>query len=182
MLVFVNRVIVSLILIVVALLALAVAVTPTGVASLLANALQQVNVEPVSVDHVLIAVAGLAIAILCVLGLRVQWLRPRPHSIRLAGPGSSELATESIVDALKRDVTAIPDVKSASPIIHGRGNQVDTDIEVRTEPGVDVPSKAQEIEQVVRDSVMRHGVKLGRVRVKIVVGRGSATPPAVSSG
>jgi hypothetical protein len=182
MLTVVNRVIVSVILIVVALLALAIAVSPTGVAMMLVATLQQVNVETISIEHLLIAVASLLVAVLCVLGLRVQWLRPRPQSIRLAGPGSSELATESIVDALKRDVTAIPDIKTVNPVIHGRGNQVDTDIEVRTEPGVDVPAKAQEIEQVVRDSVARHGVKLGRVRVKIVVGRGSTTPAAPSSG
>jgi uncharacterized alkaline shock family protein YloU len=172
----VNRLITSVFLVVVGLLALMVAVTPGGVASALAFQLQQVQVDAISVQHLIIAIVGIGLTALCGFVLRLEWKPTRPHAIRLIGPGSTELATESIVDGIRQDVTAIDHVRQANPMIHGRGNQVDVNLEVRTEPGVDVPTKAQEIEQVVRDSISRRGLKIGRVRVKIVVGRGVAAP------
>jgi len=43
------------------------------------------------------------------------------------------------------------------------------DISGRTDPDVDVPPKASEIDQVARESVSRLGLKLNRLRVKIHV-------------
>ena len=172
-----NRIIVSILLIFVIVLLVAVAVTPEGVAGFLAFQLNGIHVDPISVDHLIIAVASLVVAALCAIVLRLQWRRGGPRSIRLLGASSTEVATESVVARLKQDVEGIHLVRSVTPTIHGRGKVVDVAMEVRTEPHVDVPAKAEEVEQVVRDSVTSLGLKLGKTRVKIVVGRGSGPPP-----
>jgi hypothetical protein len=176
MLNFLNRLIVSAVLIAVSVLLLAVAVTPQGVADLAVRQLSQVHVELVSVDHLVIAVVCLLLVVLCLVVLRFQWSRGRPTSVPLDGAGSTELATESVVERLKQDVSAVGDVRQVFPTVHVRGKIVDIAVEVRTEPGVDVPTKASEVDQVIKDSVGRLGLKLGRVRTKIVVARG--TPSA----
>jgi hypothetical protein len=88
------------------------------------------------------------------------------------------LATESVVARLKSDVEAVDLVRTASPVVQGRGKVVDVDLEVRTDPLDDVPLKAQEVEGVVRDAIGRLGLRLGKTKVKIVVARDSAQPPA----
>jgi hypothetical protein len=168
-----NRLIVSVLLVVVALILLAVAVTPNGVASFAVNQLNQVNVDPVSVDHLIIAAVSLVVDVLCLVVLRLQWSRSRPSSVPLEGGGSTELATESVVERLKQDVSTIADVRQVLPTIHVRGKVVDVALEVKTGAGVDVPTKASEVDQVVRDSIGRLGLKLGRVRTKISVARGA---------
>jgi hypothetical protein len=177
-----NRVIVSVLLVGLAVVLLAVAVTPEGVASFAAARLSQVRVDPFSVDHLLIAVICLAVDALCVILLRLQWSRRQPRSVPLHSSPSSELATESVVERLRADVSALPQVIGVNPTIHARGNVVDVGLDVRTVAGVDVPSKAAEVDQVARESVERLGLKLGRVRTKIAVARGSAAPPAPSTG
>jgi hypothetical protein len=176
MLNFLNRLIVSVLLIVVAVILLAVAVTPQGVADLAVAQLSQVHVELVSVDHLLIAAVCLLIVVLCLVVLRLQWSGGRPTSVPLEGAGSTELATESVVERLKQDVSVVSDVRQVLPAVHVRGKVVDIAVEVRTGPGVDVPTKASEVDQVIKDSIGRLGLKLGRVRTKIVVARG--TPAA----
>jgi hypothetical protein len=176
MLNFLNRLIVSALLVVVILLLLAVAVTPQGVADLAVRQLSQVHVDLVSVDHLIIAAVCVVIVILCLVVLRLQWSRARATSVPLQGGGSTELATESVVERLKQDVSAVSEVRQVIPAVHVRGQVVDISVEVRTDPGVDVPTKASEVDQVIKDSVGRLGLKLGRVRTKIVVARG--TPAA----
>lgn len=171
-----NRIIVTVLLLVVGVFLLAIAVTPQGVTTFLADQLSQVRVDPISVNHLIIAVVCLAVDALCFVVLRLQWARNRPTSVPLHGGGSTELATESVVERLKQDVMTIPLVVRVIPTIHVRGRVVDVALEVRTDAGVDVPSKASEVDQVVNDSISRLGLKLGRVKTKIVVARGAAGP------
>jgi len=176
-----NRVIVSLVLVALILILVATAVTPEGTAAFVAFQLGNVHVDMVSVDHLIIAIACLIAAALSAIVLRLQWRRGRAQSIRLSGAGSSELATESVVARLKTEVEAVELVRGAYPVVHGRGRVVDVDLEVRTEPHVDVPSKAEEVEGVVRDAIGRLGLRLGKTKVKLVVARDSSqpsTPPA----
>jgi cytoskeletal protein RodZ len=171
-----NRLIVSVLLIVIAVILLVVAVTPQSVASFAASQLSQVHVDLISIDHLIIAVVCLVLFALCLILLRLQWSRGRPTSVPLEGGGSTELATESVVERLKQDVSTVADVRQVLPTIHVRGKVVDVALEVRTEAGVDVPTKASEVDQVVKDSIARLGLRLGRVRTKIVVARGAPTP------
>jgi hypothetical protein len=176
-----NRVIVSVLLVILTLLLLAVAVTPQGVAELIAFQLNLVRVDPISVDHLIIAASCLVLGAIFVVILRLQWARGRPRTVPLTGPGSTHLATASVEERLRQDVTSVTQVRQVTPSIVSRGKVVDVALEVRTDSDVDVPTKASEVEQVARDSVNRLGLKLGRVQVKIVVARGSAAPPAAST-
>jgi hypothetical protein len=176
-----NRVIVTILLLIVVVLLLAVAVTPQGVAEFIAAQLTGVRVDPISIDHLIIAVVCLAVDAVCLLLLRLQWARRRLTSVPLQGGGSTELATESVVERLKQDISVVAQVLNVSPVVYVRGNVVDVVIDVRTESGVDVPAKASEIDQVAKDSVSRLGLKLGRIRTKIAVARGaSPASPAAS--
>ena len=171
-----NRVIVIMLLVLLFVISLAVAVTPEGVASFGAAQLSQVNIDPISVGRLIVTVVSLAIAVLCVILLRFQFRRRRPESVILTGSGATELASESVVQLLRQDVEAVPQVRQVIPHISGSGKAVDVTLEVRTDPDVDVPAKAAEVDQVARESVERLGLKLGRLRTKIVVGRSSAAP------
>ncbi len=175
-----NRLIVSVLLIVLIVLLVAFAVTPEGVAMFLARQLEQVQVAPVSVEHLVLALICFALAALGLVLLRLQWRRVRPRTVRLVGTGSTEVASESVVERLRQDVEVVPQVRQALPTIEQRGQAVDVGVEVRTDHDVDVPSKASEVEQVVRDSLARLGLKVGRVRIKIVVGRPTGSPSAAS--
>jgi hypothetical protein len=172
-----NRVIVSLVLVGLILILVAIAVTPEGFAAFVAFQLGNVHVAALSLDHLIIAVICLVVAALCTVVLRLQWRRGRARSIPLSGPGSTELATESVVARLKTDVEAVDLVRAAYPTVHGRGKVVDVILEVRTESHVDVPSKAEEVEGVVRDTIGRLGLQLGKTKVKIVVARDSLQTP-----
>lgn len=175
----VNRVIVSIVLILLIVLLIPVAVTPEGVAAFFSFQLAGVHVDPISVSHLLIAVACCFLVALCAVLLNQEWKRKRPRAVQIAGGGrkSAELATESVAERLQADVEAVPQVRQAIPRILARGGVVDVDLEVRVDANVDVPAKAQEIDQIVRDSVGRMGLKLGRPRVKIVCIRGSTSDP-----
>jgi hypothetical protein len=177
MLNFVNRLLVSILLLLLIVLLVAVAVTPQGVAGFLASQLSQVRVDALSVDHLIIAVISAILVVGFVGLLGLEWRRPRPQAIPLTGSGTGKtsLAAESVIERLRQDVQQMPQVRQATPILEVRRNAVDVLLEVRTDPDVDVPTKASEIDQVARDSVARLGLKLNRLQVKIHVARGAAS-------
>lgn len=179
MLNIINRVIVSFVLIILIVLLVPIAVTPQGVAEFLAFELGKIHVDPISLEHLIIVVACLSLISLCVVLLNLEWRRPRPRAVQIAGPASksAELATESVAERLRADVEAVPQVRQVQPVILARGGVVDVELEVRVDANVDVPAKAREIDQVVRDSISRLGLKLGRPRVKIVTVKGSTSDP-----
>src|SRR5579884_1077930 len=180
----INRLIVSALLILCILLLIPIAVTPQGTAEFFAFQLDRIRVDPISITHLVIIVACCFLIAVCVLGLNLEWRRQRPRSVQIAGgtSKSAELATESVASRIRADVEAVPQVQQATPVIIARGGVVDVQLEVRVDADVDVPAKAQEIDQVVRESVSRMGLKLGRPRVKIVCapGRPSDPTPAAS--
>jgi uncharacterized alkaline shock family protein YloU len=180
----VNRIVVSALLIFAIVLLIPIAVTPQGTAEFFAFQLEKVRVDPISLAHLVIIVVCLFIISLCVLLLNLEWKRRRPRSVQIAGGvgKSAELATESVAERLRADVEAVPQVRQVLPVILARGGVVDVQLEVRVDADVDVPAKAKEIDQVVRDSVSRLGLKLGKPRVKIVCipGRTSDPTPAAS--
>src|SRR4051794_24097205 len=106
-----NRLIVSLLLVIIIAISVAVAVTPEGVASFAAARLTDVRVDTISVQHLLIGAVSIVLAVLCAVLLRFQWSQRRPTAIRLAGAGSTELATESVVERIKHEVSALPQIR-----------------------------------------------------------------------
>jgi hypothetical protein len=173
-----NRIIVSAVLFVLLLLFVAVAVTPQGVAAFFSEQLGRVQVDVISVDHLIIAVVCLLLAALCGLLLSLQLRGRSSETVALSGSGSTELAADSVIQRVRQDVEAIEQVRHAVPRIVRSGKSVDVALEVRTDPDVDVPAKASEVEQVARDSLSRLGLKAGRLRTRIIVGKGPGAPAA----
>ncbi|HVC33363.1 MAG TPA: hypothetical protein VNL16_07625 [Chloroflexota bacterium] len=141
--------------------------------------LEGIKVDPISVTHLVVIVACLFLIALSVVLLNFEWKRKRPRSVQIAGGGrkSAELATESVAERLRADVEAVPQVRQAIPLILARGGVVDVQLEARVDADVDVPAKAQELDQVVRESISRMGLKLGKPRVKIICVRGTTSDP-----
>ncbi len=175
----INRIIVSALLILCILLLIPIAVTPEGTAEYFAFQLDRVHVDPISMTHLVVIVACCFLIAVCVLVLNLEWKRRRPKSVQIAGgvSKSAELATESVAGRVRADVEAVSQVQQAIPVITARGGVVDVQLEVRVDADVDVPAKAQEIDQIVRNSVSRMGLKLGRPRVKIVCAPGRTSDP-----
>ncbi len=180
---FFNRVIVSILLIALIVLLVPIAVTPQGVAEFVSSQLDQVKVEPISLPHLVIALAAFFLIALALVLLRLEWRRPVAKSVQIVSGGqSTELSTASVAERLRSDVLAVAQVQRAVPTVTARGRLVDIEVDVLVDPDVDVPAKSQEIEQVVRESVARMGLKLGRPRVKITCARdiptGSSPAPS----
>ncbi|MGH2459171.1 MAG: hypothetical protein ACRDIY_09925 [Chloroflexota bacterium] len=175
----INRIIVSILLILLIVVLIPTAVTPDGVAAFFSLQLSLVKVDPISIDHLIVVVACCFLIALSAILLNLEWKRPRSRAVQIAGGGrkSAELATESVAERVEADVEALPQVHRAISRIVARGGVVDVSLEVRVDANVDVPAKAQEIDQVLRDSIGRMGLKLGKPRVKIVCVRGSSSDP-----
>lgn len=181
---FVNRIIATVVLIVLILVLIAVAVTPEGVAQLAAGILAQVRVDPFSVSHLIIAVACVVLVAIFLWLLRQEFRRERIQAVPLTtsgGAAGTTIATESVVQRLRQDVEQVPDVRQVIPVIQGGSRGVTVLLDVRTEPHVDVPAKASEIDQVARDSLARLGVRLNQLRVKLQVARGASSSSSTPS-
>jgi hypothetical protein len=175
----VNRVIAIVVLLVLSVLLIAVAVTPEGVAQLGATVLGQVNVNAISVERLIVSVVCAVLAVIFLWLLGQEFRRPRLHAVPLSatagGTGAATtIAAESVTQRLRSDVEQVPGVRQVTPIIQGGRRGVNVLLEVRTEPDVDVPGKASEIDQVARESMSRLGVRLDRLRVKLHVARGTS--------
>src|SRR5712691_6880868 len=110
-----NRVIVIILLILLLVVSVAVAFTPEGVASFAAAQLGQVKINPFSIERLIVTFVSLAVAVLCGILLRFQFRRRRPESVVLTGSGATELAAESVVQRLRQDVEAVPQVRQVIP-------------------------------------------------------------------
>jgi hypothetical protein len=177
-----NRLVVSILLVVLVVLLLAVAVTPQGVAAFFAGLLQQVQVDSISVEHLIVAAIAVVLAAICAFILSREWRSRRARAVPVtAGQTATTLATESVMAQLRHDVEQVDGVRQVSPIIHLRGNAVDILLEVRTEGGVDVPGKAAVIDQVARESLERLGVRLRRLQVKLNVARATPSQPSTNA-
>ncbi|MHB1006959.1 MAG: Asp23/Gls24 family envelope stress response protein [Chloroflexota bacterium] len=93
----------------------------------------------------------------------------------------AELSVEAIAQRLRREIQALPDVRSANPLVNPRRGGVDVRLAVITSPDVDVPAKAAEVGRVARDSLeQRMGLRVGKLWVNISHEKGSDTSLASS--
>ena len=173
-----NRALVVVLLIVLLVAGLALAIAPTVVAEQLrgwATALE-------TGARLQLAGGGL-LAVLVALVLLVPELRMRrPGAVALAGESGASLSTDTIVQRLRQEVEAVPDVVRARPLVTARRGRVDVEIAVDTGGGVDVPTKAVEIRQVAAATVERLGLKLGRLNVNLSHATSSPLGPPASGG
>jgi hypothetical protein len=164
-----NRAIVVIVLVLLVVGGLAVSLLPGLVAGwlrALAGLLEAVGFVAVAAVGVPVALVAL---LLLVLELRVR----RPGAVALAGDSAARLSTETIVQRLRLDVGAVPEVDQVRPTVWPRRGKVDVELAVTTAPAVDVPTKAAEVSQVARDTIEKLGLKLGKLSVNLShTGRG----------
>jgi uncharacterized membrane protein len=183
MLNFLNRVIVTILLLVLIVILVPVAVTPQGVAQLAASILQQVQVDAFSLSHLIVAVVCLVSVVICLFLIGLEWRRQAVRSVVIGGTGSgaTELAIGSIAQRLQEDLEELPQVRQVSPTVTTNGRRVDVRLDVQTTSDVDVPAKAIEIERVAKDSLARLGLQKFKLRAKIVCVPGTSSEPVPSS-
>lgn len=184
MLNFLNRVIVTVLLLGLIVVLVPVAVTPQGVAQLAASTLQQVQVDSFSLSHLIVAVVCLVGVVVCLFLIGLEWRRSAVRSVIISGTGSgaTELAVGSIAQRLRQDVEELPQVRQVSSTIATNGRRVDARLEVQTTSDVDVPAKAIEIERVAHESMARLGLQKFKLRVKIVCVPGTSSEPVPAAG
>ncbi len=111
---------------------------------------------------------------LFILGIAFLWgefRQPRRRMIRaqkLAG-GESHIAVDSITQRLAYNLDQLPDVVNATPRVTGFSHgAVNLEILLETAPEIEVPMKSEEVLQVTKEIVQdRMGLKLGKAQIKI---------------
>ncbi len=158
-----NRAVVVLVLLTLAVGGLAVSFLP----GTLAGGLRTLAATLEAAQFLALAWVGLPVAVVALLVLVLELRVRRPTAVSLAGDSGALLSTDTVVQRLRADVEAVPEVDQARPTVRPRRGRVDVEIAVTTGPHVDVPSKAAEISQVARDTVEKLGLKLGKLSVKL---------------
>lgn len=129
----------------------------------------------------LVTAFGVSFILVSLLILVGEFGPQQPASIPLAGVagGGATVSVDTITERIKGEVEQLPGVRMARPRVRtGRGG-VTVALEVRSEPDVHLPTKADEVVQVVRRAVEdRLGVPVRDVRVNFQPdsGRGSPRP------
>ncbi len=101
------------------------------------------------------------------------WLevrRPRTKTIKVqkVSGGEAELTTDSIASRLEYNIDQLADVNKVRPTISSGRKGVLVDLELETNPEIEVPMKTEEVQQLTKDIIEnRMGLKLDSVRVVI---------------
>ncbi|HDN80621.1 MAG: alkaline shock response membrane anchor protein AmaP [Chloroflexi bacterium] len=119
-------------------------------------------------------IGGLALAVLsfllCLVLLFLEFARFRPKAVRVSqvAGGEASLALESIASRLQYNVSQLGDVVSVKPKVTVRGKGIRVEINLETNPEINVPAKIEEVCEVVRQTVEEQmGLKLNKVKVNI---------------
>jgi uncharacterized alkaline shock family protein YloU len=147
-----------------------VMVLPDAVIALLQQFLSTVSSTMNNFHRVILILLGVISFLICGLVLYLEFRRPPRRRVKLQkiSGGEVELAVESIAQRLEYRVDQLADVVRVRPDIKARRNSVDVELNLETTPDIDVPTKTEEVCQVVRDVVEeRMGLELGKIKVNI---------------
>lgn len=125
--------------------------------------------------------AGLVVLLSAAL-LYLELRRPARSSVLVGNMdgATAELSIEAITQRVRREVMALAEVRQVTPEILPRRNGVDARVTVFTSPDIDVPAKAAEVGQVVRQQMeQRMGLRVGQIWVNIRHEPYPAEPKAV---
>lgn len=120
-------------------------------------------------DRIASAILGGVLVILSGMVLYFE-LRPQPGKavvISRMSDGEAALEVQSIAQRIRQQVEALEGVRQAAPQVLSRGRRVDVRMVVLTGTEVDVPDKAAEIGTVVRSSIEKMGVSLGKQQINL---------------
>jgi hypothetical protein len=182
-----NRVLVVLLLVLLLAASLAIALLPGVVAGWLRDTADLLIQPAFSGGWLAVFGGSLVVAVIALVLLVLELRVRRGQTVALAGDPTSRLATDTLVQRLRSDVEAIPEIDQARPQIYPRRRSVDVDLLVTTAPNVDVPSKAAQVGEVARATIESLGLKPGKVSVQLRhtsrawPGRGGSPPPADST-
>ena len=176
----INRIVVVLLLIALAIALPAVVIVPGPIIGALQRSLMALNDSLVVVaqagaaEQMAFFLIRLLIAVLIflifLLFIILELRRPRARTVAIQGvEGRAELMTDSIAAHLAYHVDQIPGVIKVKPRVISKGKSVRVEIYAETGPHVEVPAKAQEVQQVVTEVVeQKLGLKLDR-EVKVII-------------
>ncbi|MGA9349136.1 MAG: alkaline shock response membrane anchor protein AmaP [Anaerolineae bacterium] len=169
-----NRVVVILFLLATIIVMTVVLVVPRSVIEALQRWLQSLDSNLELVTQPLLLVVGVILALLvdviCAVLLWLEIRRRRPSAIRVqrVSGGEARLTVDSIARRLEYDVGQLDGVISIKPNILGRRGGVEVELDLETSPEVDVPTKTEEVCQVVKGAVEdKMGLTLRKVKVNI---------------
>lgn len=177
-----NRLAVSIVLLVVAISAVALAFLPGTVLGSLRSILALLEGAQGSPVQLLVSAAALVMAVGALFLLAVEW-RPRPRRavVVTRGPsGTAELSTDSVSARVRRAVEGVASVSDVSPTVLSKGKTVDILVKVTVDSEVDLPRKTEEIMQAVRAEVEgKMGISIKGLKVAMkqaTGGRRVSTP------
>lgn len=187
-----NRVVVILALLAIMVLSAIFFIAPLRVLGLVIPFLQQLETNLASMTGLSMLVrlgGGLVFVFLvwvcCATILWLELRRPRARAIRVqkVSGGEAELTTDSIASRLEYNIDQLADVIKVKPIISAGRKGVRVDLELETNPEIEVPMKTQEVQQLTKDILeSRMGLKLETVRVVIRHAPYPKGAPAKSGG
>ncbi len=120
--------------------------------------------------QILVASAAALVAIACFLLLLLEIVPRSAKGVRLTGVtgASAELTVDAIVNRIRYEVEGVPEVRQVRPSVSTKGKAVDVTIQLFTDLTSDVAAKAEEVSQIVRDTVENKlGVKLRNLHVYV---------------
>jgi len=147
-----------------------VMILPDAVIALLQQSLSAAASGMNNFHRVILILLGVICFIICGLVLYLEVRRPPRRRVKLQkiSGGEVELAVDSIAQRLEYRVDQLADVVKVLPKIKAGRRSVDVELNLETTPDVDVPTKTEEVCQVVRDVVEeRMGLKLNKIKVNI---------------
>ncbi len=182
-----NRVVVILLLLATIIVMSVVLVVPRPMIEVLQQWLWNLDMNLSLISPPILLVVGVALALLvdvvCAVLIWLEIRRRRPRTIRVQSisGGQAELTVESVASRLKHNISQLDGVISVKPNVFGRRGGVEVELDLETSPEVGVPTKTEEVCQVVREAVEdKMGLKLRKVRVNIKYAPYPTEPPTVS--
>lgn len=169
-----NRVVVILFLLATIIVMTVVLVVPKPMIEVVQRWLWNLDANLALVVQPLLLMIGVILALLvdvvCSVLIWLEIRRRRPGAIRVQriSGGIAELTVDSVARRVEHKVSQLDGVISVKPDIIGRRGGVEVELDLETSPDVDVPSKTEEICQVVKEAVEdKMGLKLRKVRANI---------------
>lgn len=109
------------------------------------------------------ALIAVLVVIICLALLWMETRRPRSKMVKVHKADGAEVVVkaDAISRSLQYHLDRLPEVIKVRPVISGRGQGVEVQLNLETTPEVDIPAKAEEVRQVVLQVVEgQMGLKL----------------------
>ncbi len=169
-----NRVVVILFLLATIIVMTVVLVVPQPIIEVVQRWLENLDARLAVVPQPLLLIIGVVLALLvdviCAVIIWLELRRAKPKAVRVqkVSGGVAELTVDSIARRVEYSVSQLDDIISIKPNVLGRRGGVEVELDLEMTPDVDIPSKTEEICQVVKEVVEgKMGLKLRKVRANI---------------